>query len=76
MKETLQLILLSIIGLYIVGETVAGIILYRKRHIYGPRLRQMIGQFIGTSDLGIKLKRVENKLNSVLDAERSSNENI
>ena len=70
--QTLQTVLLVFISLYILAETAAAIYIYRKRATVIPRLRQAIGRFIGTSDIGAKLKRVESKLDAALaDKEES-----
>ena len=61
--QTLNTVLLVFISLYIIADTVAALIIYRNRATILPRLRQAVGRFIGTSDIGKKLQRMENKLN-------------
>ena len=51
------------ISLYIIAEVVAGVMIYRKRDKFLPALRQAVGRYIGTSDIGKKLQRIESKLN-------------
>ena len=63
--EMFTMVLLTLIGLYVVAETIALILLYRNRAVFVPRIRKMVARFIGTSDIGQKLKRIEKRLDSM-----------